>query len=263
MHEEPILKMKSISKKFGSVQALYQVDFELHPNEILGLLGDNGAGKSTLIKIISGVFTQDEGEIFIHGKSVTISDPAGAKELGIETVYQDLALATKLNIAENIFLGREKMKKFLKTPIQVLDKKKMETETRPLLERLRIALDPKLKVGTLSGGQRQATAIAKSVFWEAKIIIMDEPTAALGVAETAKVRQIILDLKKHGASVILISHNLEDVFSVADRAIVLRGGMRVGDRIIKNTTRDEIVKLMVSGEQKQENNNVQLNNVTS
>ncbi|HCU22201.1 MAG TPA: ABC transporter ATP-binding protein [Candidatus Atribacteria bacterium] len=263
MHEEPILKMKSISKKFGSVQALYQVDFELYPNEILGLLGDNGAGKSTLIKIISGVFTQDEGEIFIRGKSVTISDPAGAKELGIETVYQDLALATKLNIAENIFLGREKMKKFLNTPIQILDKKKMEAETRPLLERLRIALDPKLKVGTLSGGQRQATAIAKSVFWEAKIIIMDEPTAALGVAETAKVRQIILDLKKHGASVILISHNLEDVFSVADRAIVLRGGMRVGDRIIKNTTRDEIVKLMISGEQKQENNNVQLNNLTS
>jgi D-xylose transport system ATP-binding protein len=117
MHEEPILKMKSISKKFGSVQALYQVDFELYPNEILGLLGDNGAGKSTLIKIIAGVFSQDEGEIFIRGKSVTISDPAGAKELGIETVYQDLALATKLNIAENIFLGREKMKKSQGSPL--------------------------------------------------------------------------------------------------------------------------------------------------
>ena len=261
MQNEPILKMKGISKKFGSVQALYQVDFELYPNEILGLLGDNGAGKSTLIKIISGVYSPDVGQIFIHGKPVTIFDPAGAKELGIETVYQDLALATKLNIAENIFLGREKMKNFLKTPIQILDKRKMEAETKPLLERLRIPLDPKLKVGTLSGGQRQATAIAKSIFWEAKIIIMDEPTAALGVAETTKVRQIILDLKKHGASVILISHNLEDVFSVADRAIILRGGMRVGDRIIKETTRDEIVKLMVSGEKKNEINNVQFDEV--
>ena len=248
MQAEPILKMIGISKKFGSVQALHQVNFELYPNEILGLLGDNGAGKSTLIKIISGVYPPDEGQIFIEGKEVRILDPAHAKVLGIETVYQDLALATKMNISENIFLGREKMKNFIHIPIKILDKKKMESETRPLLERLRIDLDPKLKVGTLSGGQRQATAIAKSIFWEAKIIIMDEPTAALGVAETTKVRQIILDLKKHGASVILISHNLEDIFTVADRAIVLRGGMRVGDRLIKEATRDDIVKLMISGE---------------
>ena len=249
MQKEPLLKMKGIGKKFGSVQALYNVDFELYDNEILGLVGDNGAGKTTLIKIVSGAYSPDEGKIFLRGKQVNILDPRSAKTLGIETVYQDLALADKLNIAENIFLGKEHLKSFLGTPIKILDKKRMEAETLPTLRKLRIDIEsPRAKVETLSGGQRQATAIAKSIFWKARIIIMDEPTAALGVAETMKVRQITLDLKKEGASVILISHNLEDLFSVADRVIVLRGGRRVGDRLIKQTTRDEIVKLMITGE---------------
>ena len=249
MQKEPLLKMKGIGKKFGSVQALYNVDFELYDNEILGLVGDNGAGKTTLIKIVSGAYSPDEGKIFLRGKQVNILDPRSAKTLGIETVYQDLALADKLNIAENIFLGKEHLKSFLGTPIKILDKKRMEAETLPTLRKLRIDIEsPRAKVETLSGGQRQATAIAKSIFWKARIIIMDDPTAALGVAETMKVRQITLDLKKEGASVILISHNLEDLFSVADRVIILRGGRRVGDRLIKQTTRDEIVKLMITGE---------------
>lgn len=249
MEKEPLLKMKGICKKFGSVQALYNVDFELYDNEILGLIGDNGAGKTTLIKIVSGAYSPDEGKIFLRGKQVNILDPRSAKALGIETVYQDLALADKLNIAENIFLGKEHLKSFLGTPIRILDKKRMEAETLPTLRKLKIDIEsPRAKVATLSGGQRQATAIAKSIFWNARIIIMDEPTAALGVSETAKVRQIILELKKEGGSIILISHNLEDIFSVADRVIVLRGGRRVGDLLVKQTTRDEIVKLMITGE---------------
>jgi len=249
VQNEPLLKMRGISKKFGSVQALYNVDFELFDCEILGLIGDNGAGKTTLIKLISGAYLPDKGEIFLRGKQVNILDPRNAKTLGIETVYQDLVLADKLNIAENIFLGREHLKNFLGTPIRILDKKRMEAETLPTLRRLRIDIEsPRAKVETLSGGQRQATAIAKSIFWQARIIVMDEPTAALGVAETMKVRQITLDLKKEGASVILISHNLEDIFSVADRVIVLRGGRRVGDRLLSKTSRDELVKLMITGE---------------
>jgi len=249
MQKEPLLKMKGICKKFGSVQALYNVDFELYDNEILGLVGDNGAGKTTLIKIVSGAYSPDEGKIFLRGKQINILDPRSAKALGIETVYQDLALADKLNIAENIFLGKEHLKNFLGTPIRILDKKRMEAETLPTLRKLRIDIEsPRAKVATLSGGQRQATAIAKSIFWNARIIIMDEPTAALGVSETAKVRQIILELKKEGGSIILISHNLEDIFSVADRIIILRGGRRVGDHLVKQTTRDEIVKLMITGE---------------
>jgi len=249
MQEEPLLRMAGISKKFGSVQAVYNIEFELYTNEILGLVGDNGAGKTTLIKIISGAYTPDEGEIFLQGEQINITDPRHAKFLGIETLYQDLVLANKLNISENIFLGRELLKNFLGIPIKILDKRRMEAETLPILRRLKIDIEsPRAKVETLSGGQRQATAIGKSIFWNARIIIMDEPTAALGVSETLKVREITLDLKKQGASVILISHNLEDIFSVADRVVVLRGGRRVGDRVIKETTRDEIVKLMITGE---------------
>jgi len=245
----PLLELRGISKRFGSVQALQEVDFELYPHEILGLLGDNGAGKTTLIKIISGAYRPDEGEIAFQGQPLRIENPHHAKELGIETVYQDLALADKLNIAENIYLGRELVKPFLRTPIKVLDKRRMEAETLPTLRRLRIDVSsPRAKVGTLSGGQRQATAIAKSVFWNARVIIMDEPTAALGVSETMQVRQLTTDLKQEGAAVILISHNLEDVFAVADRVIVLRGGRRVGMRRIEDTSRDELVKLMITGE---------------
>lgn len=250
MEEEslPLLRVVGVSKRFGAVQALHRVSFELYHNEVLGLVGDNGAGKSTLIKIISGVYQPDEGEIFFEGKKVVIATPAYAKSLGIETVYQDLALALKKNVSENVFLGREYLKGFLSTPIRILDKRRMELETASFLRELRIDLNPRHRVENLSGGQRQATAIAKSIFWKAKLIIMDEPTAALGVSETARVRQMILDVKNHGVSVILISHNLEDIFSVADRAVVLRGGRKINECWINKTTRDELVKWMVAGE---------------
>lgn len=248
MQEEPLLRMTGISKKFGSVQALYKVDFELYNNEILGFVGDNGAGKTTLIKIISGVYASDEGEIFFQGKQVTMIDPRHVRSLGIETIYQDLALANKFSVAENIFLGREYLKKFLGTPIKVLDKRRMEADTSLILRRLRIDIgSPKAKVETLSGGQRQGTAVAKSVFWKGRVIIMDEPTAALGISEALKVRQTILNLKKQGVSIILISHNLEDIFSTADRVIILRGGQRVGARVIKETNEEEIAKLIIKG----------------
>ncbi len=254
MEKTPLLQMTGISKNFGSVQALTAVDFELLPNEVLGLLGDNGAGKSTLIKIISGVYPPDEGKINLLGKEVIINNPAHAKSLGIETTYQDLALLNKMNVPENIFLGRERNKILPIIPLRILDKKGMEQETLPLLQRLKINIGSlRTRVENFSGGQRQATAIAKSIFWKAKIIILDEPTAALGVAETEKVRSIIKDLRKEGISVIFISHNLEDVFTVADRVIVLRGGRRVGSLRIAETSRDEIVRLMVSGEPAREN----------
>lgn len=245
--KEPLLRLVNISKNFGAVRALDEVSLELYSGEVLGLVGDNGAGKSTLIKIISGVYQPDEGEIFFQEEKINIPDPAHAKSLGIETVYQDLALALKMNVSENIFLGKEYLKKFLGTPIKILDKKRMELETISLIRKLQLDFNPRSKVENLSGGQRQATAIAKSVFWEAKVIIMDEPTAALGIPEVTRVRQIISDLKDRGVSIILISHNLEDIFSVADRVVVLRRGRKVGDCVVRKTTHEEIVRLMVAG----------------
>jgi len=245
--KEPLLRLVNISKNFGAVRALDKVSLELYSGEVLGLVGDNGAGKSTLIKIISGVYQPDEGEIFFQEEKINILDPAHAKSLGIETVYQDLALALKMNVSENIFLGKEYLKKFLGTPIKILDKKRMELETISLIRKLQLDFNPRSKVENLSGGQRQATAIAKSVFWEAKVIIMDEPTAALGIPEVTRVRQIISDLKDRGVSIILISHNLEDIFSVADRVVVLRRGRKVGDCVVRKTTHEEIVRLMVAG----------------
>lgn len=245
--KEPLLRLVNISKNFGAVRALDKVSLELYSGEVLGLVGDNGAGKSTLIKIISGVYQPDEGEIFFQEEKINIPDPAHAKSLGIETVYQDLALALKMNVSENIFLGKEYLKKFLGTPIKILDKKRMELETISLIRKLQLDFNPRSKVENLSGGQRQATAIAKSVFWEAKVIIMDEPTAALGIPEVTRVRQIISDLKDRGVSIILISHNLEDIFSVADRVVVLRRGRKVGDCVVRKTTHEEIVRLMVAG----------------
>jgi len=245
--KEPLLRLVNISKNFGAVRALDKVSLELYSGEVLGLVGDNGAGKSTLIKIISGVYQPDEGEIFFQEEKINIPDPAHAKSLGIETVYQDLALALKMNVSENIFLGKEYLKKFLGTPIKILDKKRMELETISLIRKLQLDFNPRSKVENLSGGQRQATAIAKSVFWEAKVIIMDEPTAALGIPEVTRVRQIISDLKDRGVSIILISHNLEDIFSVADRVVVLRRGRKVGDCVVRKTTYEEIVRLMVAG----------------
>jgi len=242
----PILEMKGICKYFGGVHALEDVDFELYPNEILALVGDNGAGKSTLIKIISGVYTSDRGEIYLEGKKVEIQSPSDARTFGIETVYQELALVETRDVAANFFLGREPTKGRLGI---FVDKKKIAEVTVDTLKKLSITL-PSLRTAVryLSGGQRQALAVGRAVAWGRKIIIMDEPTAALGVEESRKVLGLARQLKEHGASVIIISHNLRHVFSVAERIIVLRGGRRVGSKLKSETTADEIVKLITGAE---------------
>lgn len=242
----PILEMKGICKYFGGVHALENVDFELYPTEILALVGDNGAGKSTLIKIISGVYTADRGEIYLQGKRIKIQSPSNARALGIETVYQELALVETRDVVANFFLGREPTKG--KWGIFV-DKRKMEESTVGTLEKLSITL-PSLRTAVryLSGGQRQALAVGRAAAWGRKIIIMDEPTAALGVEEARKVLGLVKQLKEHGASIIIISHNLRHVFSVAERIIVLRGGRRVGSKLKSETTGDGIVKLITGAE---------------
>ncbi|NPV53156.1 MAG: sugar ABC transporter ATP-binding protein [Firmicutes bacterium] len=247
IEQEPLLKVEGVSKAFGAVQALINVSFSLWRGEILALVGDNGAGKSTLIKVISGAHAPDSGRVWFNGQEVTIFTPQHARDLGIETIYQDLALANKRSIAENIFLGREFTRNFLGF-VKVLDKKRMDEESAPIFERLKVNIGSvRSPVGKLSGGQRQATAIARGIYWDAKLIIMDEPTAALGVRESEKVCQTIEQVKNQGIAVILISHNLEDVFRVADRILVLRRGSVVGERKTTETTRDEVARLMITG----------------
>ncbi|MCL5985566.1 MAG: ATP-binding cassette domain-containing protein [Actinobacteria bacterium] len=245
MDKEPILQLKSISKSFGGVKALVDVDFELYPDEILGLVGDNGAGKSTLIKIISGALTPDSGEIYFEGKKVEFNSPKDAKEIGIETVYQDLALVDTLNVPNNLFLGREMVKEYLWGALRVLRNKEMDTKSSQILSDLGTqVINVKAEVDKLSGGQRQAIAIAKAICWGKKVVIMDEPTAALGVKESKHALDLIKRLKEKGISVIVITHNLQHVFYLADRIIVLRHGHRIGDRMLKLTTPDEIVSLI-------------------
>ncbi len=243
---DPILEMRGIYKYFGGVHALEDVDFELYSNEIVALVGDNGAGKSTLIKIISGVYTADRGEIYLEGKRIEIQSPSDARALGIETVYQELALVETRDVAANFFLGREPIKGGLGV---FIDKKKIEEVTVRTLKKLSITL-PSLRTAVryLSGGQRQALAVGRAAAWGGKIIIMDEPTAALGVEESRKVLGLVKQLKEHGASVIVISHNLRHVFSVAERIVVLRGGRRIGSKLKSKTTGDEIVKLITGAE---------------
>ena len=225
----PIVEMRSIKKGFGAVQALRGLDLVLHHNEVLGLVGDNAAGKSTLMKILSGAYIPDEGEIFIEGKKAHISGPMDARRQGIEMVYQDLALANDLDIAANVFLGHEVVGAKL-GPLSIMVKPHMEQETQRLLDRLKIDISSaRLKVERLSGGQRQSVAIARATAFNAKVIIMDEPTAALSVAAIGKVLDLVRELKAQGCSIIVISHRLEDIYQVSDRMIVLRHGRKVCD----------------------------------
>jgi len=242
---EPLLEVKNITKRFGGLTAVDNMDMEVFPGEVVGLLGDNGAGKSTLIKVISGVYHADAGTIFFEGKEVRIDNPMDALRIGIETLYQDLALAENLNVYSNIFLGREKLKRFLGL-INVLDHDYMLNESKKVLDRLEIEV-PSLKnqIRTLSGGQRQAVAISRSIYWNAKFLILDEPTAALGVAEQKNVLDLVKTLSSQGVPVIIISHQLHDVFSVATRLVIMRRGKKVAERITKDTTTDEIVGLIV------------------
>jgi ABC-type sugar transport system ATPase subunit len=246
MSEQPILQVQSVSKRFGGVHALENVSVDLFPGEVLALAGDNGAGKSTLIKIISGVHHPDEGKIWYNGAEVAFENPQKAREQGIETIYQDLALADNLDVGANVFLGREPMKRVLGLP--VLDRKKMRAEAADALRVLDIRINRfDLPLRSMSGGQRQAVAIGRAIHWNAKVLIMDEPTAALGVPEQRKVIALIKSLKQSGVGVIFISHNLIDIFAVSDRIVVLRRGKNVGEAATQATNSDEIVRWMVGG----------------
>lgn len=238
---QPILSASGITKHFGGIHALEGVDMDLYDKEALALLGDNGAGKSTLIKIISGALDQDEGEIRFNGEQVRIADPNDAKELGIKTVHQDLALFTLLDVTSNLFAGEEK------TRFGFLQKGKMDEDTDEILEELRVSVKSlRQRVGSLSGGQRHAVAIGRGVYvgHEPSVIIMDEPTAGLGVEESKNVIQLLKDLKKK-VSVIFITHNMDYAFDVADRALVLASGRVAGMVDMDETTEEEIVGMMM------------------
>lgn len=244
---EPLLEVRNLSKHFGAIRALDNFDMSIRPGEVVALAGDNGAGKTTMIKTISGVFKPTAGEVYLKGEPMSFSSPQDARDKGIETIYQDLALADNLSIGANIFLGREPMtKKFGFLP--VLDRRAMREaarETMALLDFHVSRLDA--PVSNFSGGQRQAVAIGRAVHWNAQILIMDEPTAALGVPEQRKVLSLIRSLKAQGRGIIFISHNLQDIFAVSDRIIVMRRGIKAGERAISETTHDEVVKLMIGG----------------
>jgi D-xylose transport system ATP-binding protein len=240
----PILQMRGITKSFGAVRALGGVDFEVYAGEVVALVGDNGAGKSTLVKAIAGVGPADGGEIFMDGAPVKITSPQVASRLGIETVYQDLALCDNLDVVSNLFLGREEV-----TPWRALSEVHMEKKTLEVLRTLDVKL-PSVRtlVASLSGGQRQSIAVAKSLLRNAKVVLLDEPTAALGVAQTRQVLNLILRLRDQGLGVVVISHNLADVFEVADRVIVLRLGRRVATFDVKNTTSERVVAAITGAE---------------
>jgi D-xylose transport system ATP-binding protein len=246
LQKSPIVQMREITKAYGAVHALCGVSLDLYPGEVHALVGDNAAGKSSLIKTLSGAIRKDSGSILFDGKTVEINDPRRAKALGIETVYQDLALSDNLDVPANIFLGRELT---FKPPFQwFLDTKLMEKEARSLIEKLKINIsDVRLKVKSMSGGQRQSIAIARCVFFNARVIILDEPTAALGVEETRKVYLLIQEMKAQGRAVLIISHNMNHVFENCDRITILKTGTLVGSREVKNTTQEEIVRMIVSG----------------
>ena len=236
MNNGPVLELSGISKRFGAVQALSDVDLALYAGEVVALVGDNGAGKSTLVKVIAGVNPADSGEIRFEGQRVTIQRPHEAQALGIATVYQDLALCDNLDVVANLFLGAEE------TAGGVLDEIAMERRATELVDSLSVQIPSvRIPVASLSGGQRQTVAIARSLLGDPKVVILDEPTAALGVAQTAHVLDLIERMRDRGLAVILISHNLADVRAVADRAVVLRLGRNAGDYQVARTSQEDIV----------------------
>ena len=238
-----ILEGRELTKMYGGVEALNHVTFQLARNEVVALLGDNGAGKSTLVKILSGAITPSSGEIFLEGRKVEFATTRDAKVKGIETVYQNLALVDCLSIEKNIYLGKEIVKKYF--GIEVLQNRAMRKGALQFLRGVGISIDdPNRPVEELSGGQRQAVAISKGAYWTDKILILDEPTAALGVRETGRILAMIQELKKKGLSIILITHNIEHAFLVADRFFILRVGEKVGERKKGETSPDEIVSMI-------------------
>jgi D-xylose transport system ATP-binding protein len=239
----PLLQLRGISKSFGSVQALSDVDFEVRPGEVMALVGDNGAGKSTLIKCIAGTHTPDAGEIIFEGHDVHIHTPKDAARLGIEVVYQDLALCDNLDVVANMYLGREAQR------FEILNEATMEQRTAETLKSLAVTTIRSVRqpVATLSGGQRQSVAVARAVMWNSKLVILDEPTAALGVAQTEQVLELVRRLGQQGLGVILISHNLHDVFETADRITVLRLGRDIGIFQRRETTQQAVVEAITAG----------------
>ncbi len=241
--ELPRLQLKGINKTFGAVRALMDVDFEAFDGEVVGLVGDNGAGKSTLIKTISGAYIPDTGDIFLDGQKVHFTSPQDSTRVGIETVYQDLALCDNLDVVSNLWLGRESLQ------FGMLNEVEMERRTLEVLRTLDVKIPSvRVPVAALSGGQRQSIAVAKTILRKPKVVLLDEPTAALGVAQTRQVLNLILRLKEQGLAVVVISHNLHDVFEVVDRVIVMRLGRRAGTFEIKNTTPERVVAAITGAE---------------
>jgi D-xylose transport system ATP-binding protein len=240
----PLLELRGVSKRFGAVRALHEVDFQVDAGQVMALVGDNGAGKSTLIKCVAGIYPIDGGQILFGGKPVTIGGPKDAAGLGIEVVYQDLALADNLDVVQNMYLGREET-----TSLRALDETKMEQRASETLATLSVTTIRSVRqtVAGLSGGQRQSVAVAKAVMWNSKVVILDEPTAALGVAQTRQVLDLVRRLGQQGLAVVIVSHNLHDVFEVADNITVLRLGEDVARFKTSATTQREVVEAITAG----------------
>jgi simple sugar transport system ATP-binding protein len=242
---EPLLEARGIVKSFGRVRALHGADFSVHAGEVVALIGDNGAGKSTLVKTLSGVHEPDAGEIRFEGRPVSLPSPIAARELGIETVYQDLALAPDLESAANLFLGRERRRRGVLGALGFLDNAAMRTRTQEAFTTLGVGVpDVAAPVANFSGGQRQGVAVARAVTWASKVVFMDEPTAALGVVQTRKVLELIRRVRDTGLAVVLISHNMPDVLAVSDRVEVLRLGERVAQFVTADVTMETLVGAM-------------------
>lgn len=243
---EPMLSVRNLVKRFGGLTAVNHVSLDVYPGEVVGLVGDNAAGKSTLIKCISGVYQADEGEIFFQGQRIYFARPMDARRAGIETIYQDLALAGNLGVSANIFMGREVKRKYLGGVVHTLDETFMYAASQKVLDTLDIRFgNLEQKIEKLSGGQRQAVAIARAVYWQAKLMIMDEPTNNLGVVEQRKVLDLIGKLREEQVPVILISHTLPDVFAVTNRIVVMHRGRRVAEKRTSETNSNEIVQYMM------------------
>jgi simple sugar transport system ATP-binding protein len=239
----PIVEMRRISKTFGAVRALVDVNLVLHPGEILGLVGDNSAGKSTLMKILTGAYHRDSGEILVDGAKVEFRSPHESRAVGIEMIYQDFALCGNMDVGQNIFLGRWPRRGLF------VDRKKMYADADRVLKRLKVDVNSVYqKVESLSGGRQQSVAIARAISFEPKVIVLDEPTANLSVPATARLLETMLELKSHGVAQIIISHRLTDIFAVGDRVMVLKRGRIVGERVIGETTENAVLELIVQGD---------------
>jgi simple sugar transport system ATP-binding protein len=238
----PIVEMRHISKAFGAVRALHDVHLNLHPGEILGLVGDNSAGKSTLMKILTGAYQRDSGDVLVAGKPSHFKNPHESREVGIEMIYQDFALCGNMDVGQNIFLGRWPQRSGF------VDRKTMYSEADKVLKRLKVDVNSVYqRVESLSGGRQQSVAIARAISFDPRVVILDEPTANLSVMATERLLETMIELKKHGVAQIIISHRLQDIFAVGDRVMVLKRGENVGDRYIRHTTEMEVLSLIVSG----------------